>query len=85
MCGIPYAGPLKPRPNPGPKPGPQARATVATNATTKIRPKPTIVAFFMEITSFLWSVSILSVTFLTSEEISVDRISYIDNLIKEMN
>jgi hypothetical protein len=53
MGGTPNADPPKPRPNPGPKPGPQARATVATNASTKIRPKPTIVVFFMEITSFL--------------------------------
>jgi hypothetical protein len=41
---------------------------VATNATTKIRPKPTIVVFFMEITSFLLGFSALSVPFLTSEE-----------------
>jgi hypothetical protein len=68
MGGTPYAGPPKPRPNPGPKPGPQARATVATNATTKIRPKMGIVVFFMEITSFLWSFSAFSVSFLTSEE-----------------
>jgi hypothetical protein len=53
MGGEPNAGPPKPRPKPGLKPGPQAKATVATNARTEIRPKTTIVVFFMEITSFL--------------------------------
>jgi hypothetical protein len=75
MGGMPYTGPQNPRPNPGPNPGPQARATVATNAMAKIRPKPRIVVFFIEITSLLQDFSILSMNYLTSEEKWCDRIS----------
>jgi len=46
--------------------------TPANNASTKIKAKPTIGVFFMEITFFLWSFSVLSVFFLTSEEKMVD-------------
>jgi hypothetical protein len=39
---------------------------------------------FIEITSFLWSFSILIVSSLTSEEKTVDGISYVGNFAKEM-